>query len=149
MSHSGGCQCGAVRFRVDYGGLGRGSICHCRMCQKAFGGFYGPLITASDDKLVWTRGAPTYFQSSNIVRRGFCQRCGTPLTYVRTAGETELAIGAFDDPEAVPPTAQLSRHTRCSYVDGLPTLPARELSSRPTLVSYQHPDHDTDDWPTR
>jgi hypothetical protein len=38
MSRSGGCQCGAVRFRVD-GELGRASICHCRMCQKAFGAF--------------------------------------------------------------------------------------------------------------
>ena len=38
--HEGGCQCGAVRFSV--GRLGRGSICHCRMCQKAFGSFFGP-----------------------------------------------------------------------------------------------------------
>ncbi|HET7714155.1 MAG TPA: GFA family protein, partial [Bauldia sp.] len=30
---TGGCQCGAVRFRVA--ALGRASICHCRMCQKA------------------------------------------------------------------------------------------------------------------
>ncbi len=34
---SGGCQCGAVRFRGSR--FGRSSICHCRMCQKAFGGF--------------------------------------------------------------------------------------------------------------
>ena len=39
--HSGGCQCGAVRFHVAR--LGRPSICHCRMCQKAFGGFFGQL----------------------------------------------------------------------------------------------------------
>ena len=50
---TGGCQCGAVRFRCEE--LGRASICHCRMCQKAFGGHYGPLVTAKG--LVWTRGA--------------------------------------------------------------------------------------------
>ena len=65
---TGGCQCGAVRFSAKR--LGRASICHCRMCQKAFGGFFGPLVTAFD--VDWTRGAPAWFQSSNKVRRGFC-----------------------------------------------------------------------------
>jgi hypothetical protein len=36
--HTGGCQCGAVRFRVE-GALGDASVCHCRMCQKAFGAY--------------------------------------------------------------------------------------------------------------
>ena len=39
--------------------FGRASICHCRMCQKAFGGFFGALVTVHD--LEWTRGAPTHF----------------------------------------------------------------------------------------
>lgn len=41
---SGGCQCGAVRFHA--GKLGRASICHCRMCQKHFGNFFGALVSA-------------------------------------------------------------------------------------------------------
>ena len=32
--YTGGCQCGAVRFRVA-GPLRHASICNCRMCQKA------------------------------------------------------------------------------------------------------------------
>ncbi len=92
---TGGCQCGAVRFRARL--LGRGSICHCRMCQKAFGGFFGPLITAHDAN--WTRGEPKWFQSSNAARRAFCGECGTPLAYETRFG-LELAIGAFDDPGA-------------------------------------------------
>ncbi len=31
---SGGCQCGAVRYRAK-GELGYPHLCHCRMCQKA------------------------------------------------------------------------------------------------------------------
>ena len=69
---TGGCQCGAVRYRCE--ALGRASICHCRMCQKAFGAFYGPLVTSIG--LQWTRGEPSHFKSSNKVRRGFCAACG-------------------------------------------------------------------------
>ncbi|MFA5952942.1 MAG: GFA family protein, partial [Hyphomicrobium sp.] len=70
-THSGGCQCGAVRFRVE-GVLGDASVCHCRMCQKAFGGFYAPLVSVRGATLVWTRGAPKKFQSSSAAARGFC-----------------------------------------------------------------------------
>ena len=48
--YSGGCQCGAVRFRVE-GALGDASICHCRMCQKASGNFYQPLVSVRGAKL--------------------------------------------------------------------------------------------------
>eukprot|EP01037_Dinobryon_pediforme_P031903 gene31903-36613_t len=36
------------------------------MCQKAFGGPFGPLVTVHG--LVWTRGEPTRFRSSNKAR---------------------------------------------------------------------------------
>ena len=117
-AHTGGCQCGAVRFRVRL--LGRGSICHCRMCQKAFGGFFGPLVTARD--ATWTRGEPKWFQSSNSARRGFCGECGTPLAYETKFG-LELAIGAFDDPEVAAPKIQVNPHDKVSFVDGLAQLP--------------------------
>lgn len=146
---TGGCQCGAVRFRVE--GLGRGSIWHCRMCQKAFGAFYGPLITGHG--VVWTRGAPKRFASSNLVRRGFCADCGTPLTYEYEGG-IELAIGAFDDPERAAPVLQLNPTDKLSFVDDLPQLPTRAFgaeagpeSFKQRVVSHQHPDHDTEAWP--
>src|SRR5690606_31550951 len=104
---SGGCQCGAVRFRVD-GELGRATICHCRMCQKAFGTFYGQLVSAKRTDLTWTRGAQKHFQSSNKVRRGSCGDCGTPMTYDPGRETVELAIGAFDDPTPIRPVLQLA-----------------------------------------
>jgi len=146
---SGGCQCGAVRFRV--GRLGRPSICHCRMCQKAFGGFFGPLVTAHE--LVWTRGQPNYFASSNKVSRGFCGKCGTPLTYEH-GGSPEVAIGALDRPEVAAPTIQVNPNDKLPFFDDLCSLPMRQSGEDPeqeafkaSLISYQHPDHDTDRWP--
>lgn len=150
--HTGGCQCGAVRFRVK-GELRDPSICHCRMCQKAFGNFYAPLVTVNDGDFDWARGAPKYFQSSNHVRRGFCGNCGTPLTYEAPDG-TALAIAAFDHPEEISPTIQWGTEAKLPYVDGIPKLPGEETmadqeaaSFLARLVSYQHPDHDTETWP--
>jgi hypothetical protein len=138
-----------VRFAAA--SLGRASICHCRMCQKAFGNVCGPLVTAKG--LTWTRGAPKHFQSSNRVRRGFCADCGTPLTY-EYDDAVELAIAAFDRPAAIAPVIQLSRETRLPWFDTLPGLPTRSEAEATkvadfyaSIVSYQHPDHDTAVWP--
>jgi hypothetical protein len=146
---TGGCQCGAVRFAVTR--LGRASMCHCRMCQKAFASIGGLLVTARD--LKWTRGAPKHFQSSNKVRRGFCGDCGTPLTY-EYEGTPEVAICAFDDPAAIPPTIQLPSEHRVPWADALASLPpisdserAKAAARYTAIVSYQHPDHDTEAWP--
>ncbi|MFN3512670.1 MAG: GFA family protein [Phenylobacterium sp.] len=150
MSLSGGCQCGAVRFRVER--VGRASLCHCRMCQKAFGAFYGPYVDAHG--LEWTRGAPKYFQSSNLVRRGFCGDCGTQLSFEGGDWPPNLAIGAFDNPAAIVPTLQIGLESKLPYVDSLADLPHRPQREAEKLadfyaavVSRQHPDHDTEAWP--
>jgi len=151
-THSGGCQCGAVRFRIE-GGLGDASVCHCRMCQKAFGGFYAPLVSVRDAKLTWTRGQPEKFRSSNFVERSFCADCGTPLTYEAPDG-IAVAIGAFDRPQEIAPKIQWGIEGKLPYVDTIPTLPAKhtmaDANAAPflqQLVSNQHPDHDTEQWP--
>ncbi|NGO53986.1 GFA family protein [Allomesorhizobium camelthorni] len=148
---TGGCQCGAVRFRAA--GLGRASICHCRMCQKAFGGLFGPLVTAKG--LEWTRGEPKRFASSNVARRGFCAACGTPLTYEYEGG-IDVAIGALDDPNLAPPTVQLNPADKLAVYDELHRLPGRppdeQAASDAFLASvenHQHPDHDTESWPSK
>jgi hypothetical protein len=151
IAASGGCQCGAVRFQV--GRFGRASICHCRMCQKALGSFFGPFVTAHD--LVWTRGEPKRFASSDKVRRGFCAECGTPLTY-EGAGAIEISIGSLDDPTLAPPTLQVNPTDKLPFVDTLHALPTRPRGVEPqleafkaSLTSFQHPDHDTADWQMR
>lgn len=145
---SGGCQCGAVRFSAE--GLKRPSICHCRMCQKAFAAPFGAFVYV--EKHEWTRGAPKHFQSSNKVRRGFCGLCGTPLTY-EWEGGLDLAICAFDDPAAIAPTLQLDVARRLPWCDGLFDLPTRNAEQQAkadafqvSVVSHQHPDHDTTEW---
>jgi hypothetical protein len=145
---TGGCQCGAVRFRS--GRLGRSAICHCRMCQKAFGSFFAPLVTAYD--VEWTRGAPKSFRSSQRLQRIFCAECGTPLGALDDDGSVELAVGAFDDPSRAAPSVQFNMRDRVSFFDTLVALPPqpnadKELAHNARIVSRQHPDRDTEAWP--
>jgi hypothetical protein len=151
---SGGCQCGAVRFHVR-GTLGRAGICHCRMCQKAFGSWGAALVSVPANNLSWTRGQPGEFRSSAIVARGFCAKCGTPL-YMHEDGDEnfELAIGTFDEPNRVGPLAgQVGIESRVLWFRDMHLLPEQSTAETRTpqdlakLKSLQHPDHDTDHWP--
>jgi hypothetical protein len=144
--YRGGCQCGAVRFEVT-GPLGRASVCHCRMCQKAFGNVFAPLVSVREaTSFRWTRAEPSRFQSSNLVRRGFCSNCGTPLTYEAPDG-VAVAIGAFDHPGAIVPDIQYGVEGRIAWMDHVNDWPVRttleDLDEAPfldELVSYQYPD---------
>jgi len=146
---TGGCQCGAVRFRI-HGELGRASICHCRMCQKAFGGFFGPLVSAPRDGVEWTREEPSYFQSSVNIDRGFCARCGTPLTYRHPEG-IEIAIGAFDDRSDLAPQIQVNYAARLPWVETIFEAPILDdpdfFRRQEQIISFQHPDQETANWP--
>jgi hypothetical protein len=150
--YTGGCQCGAVRFRIE-GALHHASVCHCRMCQKAFGNFYAPLATVNPGTLSWTRGEPKRYRSSRHVLRGFCGDCGTPLTFEAPDG-VALAIGAFDHPEEVAPTFQWGLEGKLPYADTIPALPGGRTEDDMEVAPYladlgplQHPDHDTESWP--
>ena len=147
---SGGCQCGAVRFRVT-GSTGTSSVCYCRMCQKASSALFLALVGPGENPVEWTRGAPAWFQSSSAVRRGFCAACGTPLAYDAPDGHA-LCVIAFDDPDAVAPTIAYGVEGKRPWCDAIPALPRRitqdDIADAPfldKLTSFQHPDHETDE----
>lgn len=146
--YAGGCQCGNVRYRVN-GPLVNPHICHCRMCQKAAGNFFMPLVNAKKSDFEWTRGAPGEFQSSDAVRRGFCANCGTPLTFETIkAPHLNVTIGSLDDPAAAKPVTQDGVEARIVWVGDLAQLP-EIFTDAPALINHQHPDHDTHEWPPR
>ncbi len=151
---SGGCQCGAVRYQV-VGELGYPHLCHCRMCQKAAGNYFMPLAAAKRRVFALTRGEPKWFHSSDIVRRGFCADCGTPLFYdVPNADFINIVLGSLDDPDSVKPVMQSNTGRKMSWfheLDVLPIEPEAETPERENKIAasnHQHPDHDTAHWPT-
>lgn len=153
---SGGCQCGAVRYHTSEM-LDNSHICHCRMCQKAVGNIFAALVAAPRDALVWTRGTPARFRSSEHVDRGFCQECGTPLFYDNTEGNRiNLTIGSLDHPELFPPHANTGREGEVPWFRTLATIEDGGVTESPDRLDWaaaikstnnQHPDHDTESWP--
>ena len=146
---TGGCQCGAVRYRFE-GVAGHSGICHCRMCQKAGGNWGLALLSLPGAGLTWTREKPSEFRSSPIVARGFCAQCGTPL-YMREDGDSnfEITIGSLDRPGDFPPTSQVGTESRLAWFNSLAHLPGKRTDEDRTtqdltkLRSLQHPDRDT------
>ncbi len=153
---TGGCQCGAVRYRISVA-FGDASICHCRMCQKAFGAWGAALVSAPMHGFAWTRGKPGEFRSSAVVARGFCAACGTPLYMLEdNFGVIEIAIGTLDDPNAVPLLSrQVGVESKLNWFPTMHLLPGKTTTDDRTpddlekLASLQHPDHDTPEWPLR
>ena len=155
ISVTGGCQCGAVRY-ASAQLMDNAHICHCRMCQKAMGNLFAALVGAPNDTLIWTRGQPATFASSDLAERGFCARCGTPLFYRAVGGtRTGLTIGSLDDPMLAPPHVQVGMEGRHAFMDGLLALPdegetEQDMVEEAPLIrasNHQHPDHDTEQWP--
>ncbi len=144
---TGGCQCGAVRYRLTTAPTGE-NICHCRMCQKAGGAPFMAFAGVPRANLSWTRGGPKIFASSTVAERGFCADCGTPLTY-RIVGRDRVSvtIGSLDRPSDVPPRMQYGADAKVVWLDSIAALPQRDIAGLlgpgACVESRQHPDHDT------
>jgi len=103
----GECLCGEVRFSAEGSPKWIG-YCHCRSCRRHTGAPVSAYAGFERDKVRFTKGGPTYFASSPGVRRGFCSRCGSTLSYEgdRWPNELHLHIGAFNDASSLVPTGQ-------------------------------------------
>ena len=98
VEKTGGCQCGKVRYTAQVDPA-EAYLCHCRMCQRATGGFAAAFVGVKVADVAW-EGEPDWYESSPIARRPFCSRCGTPLGFRFAEGsdKMDLTIGSFDDP---------------------------------------------------
>jgi hypothetical protein len=144
--HTGGCQCGAVRYAL-YAEPTNPHVCHCRMCQKAFGNYFAPLAGLPLGDFAWTFGTPGVFKSSEAAERGFCRDCGTPLFFRYVDRDRiSLSLGSLDDPTRVVPAKQFGIESRVTFLATLTGLPGTRTeddvppADMVRLMSRQHPD---------
>jgi hypothetical protein len=88
------------------------------MCQRATGGVFAALAGGSPDNFAWTRGTPAYYSSSNLARRAFCDKCGTPLSfkYDTPGARMYTTIGSLDHPADAAISKQFGIESRLPWV---------------------------------
>lgn len=91
------------------------------------------------ERVAWSK-PPAVFASSNMVERGFCKDCGTPLTYRQAdSPNISLTLNSLDDPDAVRPEVGIATERRARWLRDLDSLPKEEwdLTNSPGFVSHQ------------
>ena len=128
-AHDGGCLCGAVRYRVS-GPSVWCAVCTCESCTRAAG---APLIAWAgfpSARFELLAGEVAIYESTPGVRRGFCGRCGTTLTYQKNprvlpgfVDDVYIATRTLDDPSAYPPEEYVHYAERVAWLEMGDALP--------------------------
>lgn len=121
---TGRCLCGAVTWRYSGPEIWQGH-CHCESCRRATSSPFTTYIGVPKTAFEFTGAAPQVFESSPGVRRAFCGRCGSPVSYETQylPDEIHLYAASLDHPEAAAPGVHFHSEEMLPWVklaDGLP-----------------------------
>ena len=121
-TYAGGCACGAIRYEADAEPINP-HYCHCQLCRQSVGAPVVAWVNFPEATFRWVQGAPEYFASSPLMRRGFCSRCGTSLCTVEDDGYVCVTIASLDRAAEVAPRYHIYAQHRLPWLeldDGLP-----------------------------
>lgn len=94
----GSCECGRVQFEFEAGRAAI-SVCHCSQCRKTSGHLWAATRTRYDDLHFISDDTLTWYASSDVAKRGFCNACGSSLFYRMNNEEgIGIAAGSLDNP---------------------------------------------------
>ena len=133
--YTGGCCCGAVRYRLLSGPFDTG-WCHCRTCQLNSGAPAMVFASVPAGDMVFTAGEEKVkrFASSDFGFRRFCGDCGTPLSMeVNHQPETvDFSVATLDEPDRVAPGFHIFWGSRIGWFEPGDALPRHEKFRRDT-----------------
>ncbi len=103
MELTGGCYCGALRYKAEGKPILKAQ-CHCRECQYISGGAPNLFMLMPPEGFAYNKGEPKKFKRAdldNAVAREFCAECGTHiLTRRQDMSQIVLKIGTLNDAAA-------------------------------------------------
>lgn len=100
---SGGCRCGAVRYEAEGDALGAGHR-YCVGCRKSSATGQSSNLAVSTEGLAATRELRVFdapADGGNVVSRGFCPACGSPIHRTQSGMPPMAFVSAssLGDPE--------------------------------------------------
>ena len=121
---SGHCLCKAIQFAYD-AEPNWTLNCHCEDCRRAVSAPMATWISVPNSAFRFTAGEPRYYESSKRVRRSFCGRCGSPLTYEngKLPNEIHVLAVALSDPSSVEPSAHIAVKDQLPWFEAADDLP--------------------------
>lgn len=125
--HSGGCQCGAMRYQFD-APLHDIAHCHCAICRRCSGAIVTTWITVPLASFVWLKGVAKNYASSASCTRYFCADCGAQLALLTTLspGTLDVTIATLDNPELAPADRHIWVQSRLPWLRLNPELPEEQ-----------------------
>ena len=127
----GGCQCGALRYRVRGEPLSV-CACHCTDCQRRSGSAFGMTLFAARDQVELLRGEPARYDYAEADGRrwlgAYCATCAIRLwsESPQNPGLLFLAAGTLDDRAGLEPVAHVWTRSRQPWVALPRNVPAFE-----------------------
>lgn len=123
----GQCHCGDITFVLEEKPTWVGE-CHCRDCQRISGTTSMVMAAFSRRGYVIVTGEPVRYQSSLLVERTFCGRCGSSLSYFHSdyPDSIEIPIGVLNDLSLVPTEVHIWTSDKPSWCVIADTVPQYE-----------------------
>jgi hypothetical protein len=113
----GGCLCGRVRFAATGEPVAK-VYCHCPSCRRAAGAPMVAWAMFPMQQVQFSAQDLDRYESSPGAVRGFCNRCGTTLSFEGELipGLMDLTIAAFDEPGDLTPEIHVWGSHRLPWV---------------------------------
>ncbi len=115
--HTGGCQCGGLRYRF-MGPLKDIAHCHCSICRRVSGGIVTTWITLPGRAFEWLTGTPARYESSPGCVRYFCARCGAHVALVTqlSPDSIDVTVATLDHPQLAPADRHIWTQSRLPWL---------------------------------
>lgn len=126
---TGGCRCGAVRYKAEVEDPTRHGLCHCEDCRRSSGAPAVAWLAAPKDSFSVTAGEAVRWNGNGGAERYFCGNCGTGLYYFNDAvlpGIADIQSATLDDAGDYAPAVQIQCAERLGYMTKLGEMPAFE-----------------------